>query len=116
MLRISEMKTPGGEMPFYTFQCRKCGQITQEYHGFKEPHPIMCFQTVKKKVTPLVPGTMYWETEPEVQEFEIIDDVCGGDLVRIFDVPNVHYHGSGFYSTDKLLTPVKPEDYNPDED
>jgi predicted nucleic acid-binding Zn ribbon protein len=39
--------------------------------------------------------------------------LCGKNMVRKYTVPNVHYHGSGFYSTDKLLTPVKPEDYDP---
>lgn len=34
---------------------------------------------------------------------------CGGRLVRRFNKPNVHYHGSGFYTTDKVL-------YEPDPD
>ncbi len=42
---------------------------------------------------------------------------CSGELQRVFDRPNVVYKGSGFYSTDKALyDPIKPEDYNPDED
>jgi putative FmdB family regulatory protein len=41
---------------------------------------------------------------------------CGGGLDRLFDVPSVHYLVSGFYTMDKRLTPVKPEDYNSDED
>ena len=28
---------------------------------------------------------------------------CGGELYRVYDAPNVTYHGSGFYSTDKAL-------------
>ena len=41
---------------------------------------------------------------------------CDGELERIFDTPNVIYRSSGFYTKDKRLTPVKPEDFNPDED
>ena len=41
---------------------------------------------------------------------------CGGQLERRFDNPNVIFLGGGFYTNDKRLTPVKPEDYNPDED
>jgi putative FmdB family regulatory protein len=42
---------------------------------------------------------------------------CGGELVRVFDLPAVHFRGSGFYSTDKALyDPIHPDDYNPEED
>lgn len=34
---------------------------------------------------------------------------CGGELVRVFDVPEVVYKGSGFYTTDKRLD-EKPEE------
>jgi putative FmdB family regulatory protein len=41
---------------------------------------------------------------------------CGGELQRRFSNPNVVFKGSGFYTNDKLLTPVKPDDYNSSED
>lgn len=37
---------------------------------------------------------------------------CGGQLRRVYTVPNVVYRGSGFYSVDKRLTPVNPLDYD----
>jgi putative FmdB family regulatory protein len=55
----------------------------------------------------------------EVKEYELgMDDPrptgcsCGGTLVRKFTSPNVVYRGSGFYNTDKRLTPVHPLDYD----
>jgi predicted nucleic acid-binding Zn ribbon protein len=39
--------------------------------------------------------------------------ICGKEMTRKYTAPAVHYRGSGFFSTDKLLTPVKPEDYDP---
>lgn len=35
---------------------------------------------------------------------------CGGRLRHIFNVPNVTYHGSGFYTTDKVLYDVQDDD------
>jgi putative FmdB family regulatory protein len=29
---------------------------------------------------------------------------CGGELVRVFHLPSVIYRGSGFYTTDKVLS------------
>ena len=34
---------------------------------------------------------------------------CDGELIRVFDIPNVHYIGSGFFRTDKWQY-EKPED------
>jgi putative FmdB family regulatory protein len=100
-------------MPVYTFRCRKCGGITEARHGFSEPHPKTCdkIQATKrfkaagrKGFTLLVEPIMHLEP-------------CGGELVRIFDSPNIHYRGSGFYATDKWqYEKQKPEDYNPMED
>lgn len=41
---------------------------------------------------------------------------CGGDLQRVWkaSLPNVVYRGSGFYTTDKHLTPVDLLDYDPE--
>lgn len=70
----------------YTFRCGSCGSIYQVEHGINEKHPAKC-------------------------------PVCSGPLLRKFDAFNIHYRDSGFYSTDQVLyEPIKPEDYNPDED
>jgi predicted nucleic acid-binding Zn ribbon protein len=38
---------------------------------------------------------------------------CGGRLARIYLPVNIVYHGSGYYSTDKVLgTPTKDEIYD----
>jgi predicted nucleic acid-binding Zn ribbon protein len=68
----------------YTFRCSKCGRVVQLDHGFDEPHPI----THRK-----LAGA----------------ESCGGNLVRIFDVPNIIFRGSGWYCKDKVL-------YEPTED
>jgi len=56
----------------------------------------------------------------EIQEVEkkIIDPHpvrcrCGGDLARVYTPLPVVYRVSGFYATDKNLTPVHPLDYDP---
>jgi predicted nucleic acid-binding Zn ribbon protein len=41
---------------------------------------------------------------------------CGKTMIRKYYAAPVHFRGSGFYATDKLLTPVKPEDYDPEID
>jgi putative FmdB family regulatory protein len=70
----------------YTFRCRNCRRAVQVEHRISEPHPTRC-------------------------------PACAGDLQRVFDPLPVHYRDSGFYATDKVLyDPIKPEDYNPDED
>lgn len=38
--------------------------------------------------------------------------VCDTPMVRIYRPINVVFAGSGFYSTDKHLTPVDPLDYD----
>jgi len=52
------------------------------------------------------------ETEGEMPELVGVRvRPCGGKLVRVFDRPFVIYRGSGFYSTDKVLSdPIPPED------
>jgi predicted nucleic acid-binding Zn ribbon protein len=37
-------------------------------------------------------------------------DECGGVLRRLFIAPSVHYHGSGYYSTDKALSTTRKDD------
>ncbi|HMN11172.1 MAG TPA: hypothetical protein PKD55_02460 [Bellilinea sp.] len=35
---------------------------------------------------------------------------CGGEYVRKFFAPSVHFHGSGFYATDKVLSEPTEDD------
>ena len=104
-------------MPLYTFRCRKCGETTEVVHSFCEPHPTTCEKVAAKAVYTTenirLEGAK-WQVISTRPNFKL--SLCGGPLERIFNAPSIHYHGSGFYSTDKLLTPVKPEDYNAMED
>lgn len=87
-------------MPTYTFRCRKCTRKTVVNLRIDDPRPTRCTRPV-----------FHLEDTP-LDEYP-----CGGDLVRVFDVPSIAYRSSGFYHTDKVLyDPIKPEDYNPDED
>jgi len=43
------------------------------------------------------------EVEHSINEPHPTICVCGGKLRRVFNKPNVHYRGSGYYSTDKKL-------------
>ncbi len=77
----------------YRFRCRNCGQTVEVEHPMDEPHP-----TNHNQVLP-------------------VTTACDGELERLFDTPNITYHGSGFYHTDRVLSdPINPLDYNPDED
>ena len=54
------------------------------------------------------------EIELEARPEGVIPCTCGGEFARLFTAPAVHYRCSGFYSMDKKLTRVKPEDYDPE--
>lgn len=95
-------------MPLYTFRCRKCGSVTQVVHEFGEPHPESCAHILLMEAP--------FPREDVDLNAKVKTQVCGGQFDRIFDVPNIVYRDSGFYTVDKRLTPVLPEDYNPDED
>jgi predicted nucleic acid-binding Zn ribbon protein len=85
----------------YTFRCRKCGQITMVEHGFDEPHPVKCDKIAIRRVFTM--DNLHWKTVD--RQVSLVPQTriqpCGGELVRIFDKPNVVYRGSGFYATDK---------------
>jgi hypothetical protein len=49
-----------------------------------------------------------WEPHPTTCD-------CGGELQRVFYPTAVTYHGSGFYTTDKVLYP-DPNDDEPVDD
>jgi predicted nucleic acid-binding Zn ribbon protein len=70
-------------MPVFTFRCRICHKI----------------ETV---------GAHYDEIKHDVMA--IAPSCCEERMMRMFDIPKVHYVGSGFFSTDKVLS-----DPNPDE-
>jgi len=53
------------------------------------------------------------EIEVNPIPFAPIPCQCGHEMNRVYTAPNVIYKGSGFYSNDKKLTPVPPEDYDP---
>ncbi len=88
-------------MPTYTFRCRKCGQATVVEHGFGGEHPSVCAKMVNRSIEIV--------NQAERRLINLGSVVCGGELERVFDVPNITYHGSGFYHTDKVL-------YDPDPD
>ena len=103
-------------MPLYTFRCRKCGKETQVEHGFNEPHPTTCENMIADLVFTARNVKLYgarWEGGGD-PSYKL--HLCGGELYHVFDNPNVVYRGSGFYKVDSRLTPVHPDDYNPDED
>ena len=79
-------------MPVYTFRCLKCDKVLKVNHEFSEPHPTnhgMTFVPASKLVSPMEGGPMPY--------------MCSGELVRIFDPPNIIYRGSGWYCKDKVL-------------
>ena len=59
-------------MPYYDFICTKCGKHFEEYKSYDQAD------------------------EPE------ICPECKGEARRIFEAPEVVFHGSGFYSTDHM--------------
>jgi predicted nucleic acid-binding Zn ribbon protein len=82
-------------MPIYTFRCLKCGKDTVATLKVHQERPTECEQPV------LALGSQ---------------DVCDGKLRRVYDVPDIIYHGSGFYVTDKVLYENDPEDPDNDDD
>jgi putative FmdB family regulatory protein len=91
-------------MPKYTFRCRKCGEITEVEHGFDDPHPATCQKIVTTPIFTM--QNVHWQTvdrQVSLVPNKVRISPCGGELVRLFDTPNVVYHGSGFYQTDKAL-------------
>lgn len=94
----------------YTFRCRKCSRLTVVEHAINAPHPTVCHHIDAVNIKEKMGG------EKQLTPVELGEIICGGELVRVYDAPSVVYKGSGFYSTDKRLTPVHPDDCNPDED
>ena len=92
----------------YTFRCRRCGRLTQVEHRLNEPHPSVCERPVRVPVYPEADFEMPFVDMSPIRTEQI---ACGGELERVFDAPNITFHGSGFYHTDKVLSdPIKPED------
>lgn len=70
-------------------------------HGFDEPHPTKCDKIEARRVFTM--DNLRWTTADRLVSLvpQTRISSCGGELVRIFDRPNVVYRGSGFYATDK---------------
>ena len=104
-------------MPIYNFRCRKCGRILEVAHGYDEPHPKTCPKLTERTVWRANDFHAYAFSPLMIEAIPVTKlEPCGGELERIFPSPNIVFKGSGFYSVDKRLTPVKPIDYNPAED
>lgn len=76
-------------MPLYTFKCQRCETIQVVDHGINEPHPKYCAEFI------------YVDVHPANDKLLKRREVCAGKLQRVFDAPNITFHGSGFYRTDK---------------
>jgi predicted nucleic acid-binding Zn ribbon protein len=93
-------------MPLYTFRCGRCGAVIHITHGFQEPHPKVHKAWIAKAE---FTATNVWEIEDSLPgglaagSIPIGYEPCNGELVRVWDVPNIIYVGSGFYTTDKVL-------------
>jgi predicted nucleic acid-binding Zn ribbon protein len=102
-------------MPTYTFRCRKCGATFTEEHGLSLPHPThhnayLVFHASQIADEPEIQEAFegQWEYLPSEDAYRVF---CGGELVRVYDSPNIIYRGSGFYHTDKVLyEPENPLD------
>lgn len=85
-------------MPLYTFRCAKCGTTIEVSHSFSDPHPTKhTAETAIGAIAIFSGGHRYITADL------VLHETCYGELVRVWDVPNIIYVGSGFYTTDKIL-------------
>jgi predicted nucleic acid-binding Zn ribbon protein len=102
-------------MPTYTFRCRKCGATFTEEHGFSLPHPTHHNAYLVLRASQLANQPELLDAFEGRGEYLACEDAyrvfCGGEIVRVYDSPNIIYRGSGFYHTDKVLyEPENPLD------
>lgn len=96
-------------MPLYTFRCKRCAATVQVVHRFDEPHPTEHHGELAIPEFPFPIGVeqvhqaMDYRAPEQLYRIPIRYEQCNGELVRVWDVPNVIYVGSGFYTTDKVL-------------
>lgn len=69
-------------MPIYTYRCPKCDVLFDIKKPMLGPHPAKC----------------------SVCDFK-------GELGRVYPVPGITFHGSGFYHTDKVLDEIQHPEY-----
>lgn len=69
-------------MPIYTYICPECRVRSTQNKAMLDPPLEVCA-------------------------------VCGfrGELGRVFDVPGITFHGSGFYHTDKVINEITDPEY-----
>lgn len=69
-------------MPIYTYRCPECDETFTQVKAMLDSPLKAC-------------------------------SVCGfaGELGRIFDVPSITFHGSGFYHTDKVIDEITDPEY-----
>ena len=69
-------------MPFYTYVCPQCEEVSGVEKPMTDPHPAIC------------PHCGY-----------------EGELGRVFDIPGITFRGSGFHHTDKAIDEITDPEY-----